>query len=193
MSYIIHHVVELTGVAPRTIRGYIKRGLVPPPAGVGLAAEYDDEHVLRISAVAGLRAQGESLEAIAEQLPGWSPAKLRSFVARWRATQSRAQQAAAAEASGAVAPAPQPVTQAPPADAAGAGEPVPRAALPREASPGPRPGAVEPGAAGAASLPDGPRWVLVSLLPGLALMVRDDAAPLVKRAATEIYERYSAT
>ena len=184
--------VELTGVAPRTIRGYIRRGLVPPPDGVGLAAEYGDEHVLRITAVAGLRAQGESLEAIAEQLPGWSPAKLRSFVARWRATQSKAREAAAAEASSAVAPAPQPATQGPPAEALGAGEPVPRAALPREASPGPRPGAVEPEAAGGASLPDGPRWVLVSLLPGLALMVRDDAAPLVRRAAAEICEQYSA-
>jgi hypothetical protein len=41
-----------------------------------------------------------------------------------------------------------------------------------------------------APLPAGPRWALLPLLPGMVLMVREDAASVVKRAASEIIDRY---
>jgi hypothetical protein len=39
-------------------------------------------------------------------------------------------------------------------------------------------------------MPEGSRFVLAALLPGLALMVSDDASPLVLRVAREICESY---
>jgi hypothetical protein len=89
-------------------------------------------------------------------------------------------------------PAPEPPPPPPPVDPPVLdGEPVePRAKLPRGSSTqtdldaSPR--------SARADLPDGPRWILAPLLPGMVLMVRDDAAPLVRRAAAEIVERYGA-
>ncbi len=41
-------------------------------------------------------------------------------------------------------------------------------------------------------LPGGAHFVVAPVLPGLALMLRHDAAPLVKRIAGEILARYGA-
>jgi hypothetical protein len=93
-----------------------------------------------------------------------------------------------------VAPAPPPAPPPPVAPTpldppALEGEPIgPRPRLPRSAAAHVRDlGAPFPPDA---DLPDGPRWVLVSLLPGMALMVRDDAAPVVRRAGAEIIDRF---
>lgn len=42
-------------------------------------------------------------------------------------------------------------------------------------------------------LPAGAHFVVAPVLPGLVLMLRHDAAPLVKRIASEILARYAAT
>jgi hypothetical protein len=44
--------------------------------------------------------------------------------------------------------------------------------------------------ADAGSLPETPRWGIFPLLPGMALMVREDAAPIVRSAAAEILGRF---
>ncbi len=43
-----------------------------------------------------------------------------------------------------------------------------------------------------ASLPPAPHWGLFPLLPGMVLMVREDAAPFVKSAAAQILARFAA-
>jgi hypothetical protein len=44
-----------------------------------------------------------------------------------------------------------------------------------------------------ADLPAGARWIIAPLLPGLALMVREDTSSVVRRIAREIAEQYGAT
>jgi DNA-binding transcriptional MerR regulator len=39
-------------------------------------------------------------------------------------------------------------------------------------------------------LPDAPRWRLLPLLPGVVLMVRDDAAPFARKAVAEMLAHY---
>ena len=50
-----------------------------------------------------------------------------------------------------------------------------------------------PGGAPADGLPGGASFVMAPVLPGLALLLRHDAAPLVKRIAAEILAKYAAT
>jgi DNA-binding transcriptional MerR regulator len=69
----------------------------------------------------------------------------------------------------------------------------PLAAEPAEvpAAPAPLPTALEkPELVEAASLPGARRYVVCSLLPGMLLMVDDDAPQLVRRVAAEIVEKY---
>ena len=47
MTYTIQDLVERSGLAPRTIRTYCERRLIPRPRGLGPAAKYDEEHMLR--------------------------------------------------------------------------------------------------------------------------------------------------
>lgn len=76
----IHEVQSATGVEPRTLRHWIKQGLIPKPLGRGPAARYTDEHVLRIRAVCHLRTQIRSLRAIRARLASLTPEQLASLV-----------------------------------------------------------------------------------------------------------------
>ncbi len=58
------------GLPARTIRFYITRGLVPPPAGAGRGAAYRAEHLARLRAIRKLQAKGVMLADIARQLGG---------------------------------------------------------------------------------------------------------------------------
>lgn len=168
MAYLISNLVEETGVAPRTIREYIQRGMMKPPHGRGLGATYDEEHLARLTVIARMRAKGDGLDTIAARIARWSVAKLEKYIA--------ADDAAKAAAD----------TPPPPEAQANAHAPPP-ASLPPPA----RPHDVENAALiGGGALPDGPRFVLATLLPGLALMVDEEASPLVRRIAGEICERY---
>jgi hypothetical protein len=178
MLYTMADLVERSGVSARTIREYIRLNYLEPPAGHGPGAAYTEEQLLQAVCVARLRANRVDWVQIAGQVPGWSLQKLRAYVKK----------------TDPVAPAP-PAAPPPPAPAtpldppALEGEPVgPRPRLPRSAT---APvGDLETSFPPDDDLPDGPRWVLVSLLPGMALMVRDDAAPVVRRVAAEIIERF---
>jgi DNA-binding transcriptional MerR regulator len=178
MEYRISDVVEETGVAPRTIREWIMRGMVKKPSGNGPAAVYDEQHVARIRVIARLRLQGAMLDDIKKAIARWSHAKCESWLAELAAAEAAAaaaeageeQESAAGEAPQ-IGPSPEQVTASlPPAN----GEPRP----------------IERAASIDTSLPEGPRFVMASLLPGLALMVSTDAAPLVRRIAAEICDRY---
>lgn len=55
---------ESTGVPRRTIYFYVQQGILPPPAGAGLAARYGTSHLDRLRALPRLRARGWRLDRI---------------------------------------------------------------------------------------------------------------------------------
>jgi DNA-binding transcriptional MerR regulator len=183
MIYTIHELVELTGIAPRTIRDYIERGLAPRPEGVGPAAVYGEEHLVRLQLIVHLRARGAWKEQLAKDLPRWSLARCRRVLAAAEAERVSAEPSAPAPTPGASEPA------APDATPVLEGEPVStRPRLPPRAA-----RHLERRTANEGSdLPEVPRWRVLPLLPQLALVLRDDASPVVRRIAAEIYQAYGA-
>lgn len=81
MTWFKQHLIEQSGLPDRTIRNYIKRGLIPGPEGHGLAAEYSDEALVRAVAIGRMRAQGMPVGAIAQQIAGWKLARFKRFIA----------------------------------------------------------------------------------------------------------------
>jgi DNA-binding transcriptional MerR regulator len=214
MPYMISHVVELTGVKARTIREYIQLGMVPRPEGNGPAALYDEAHVLRIRTIAAMRARGALRDEIAATIRGWSNAKLKRWLAQnepeaeqadggplpdGRGTDNGAALGTTASTSAIASPAASApalasastsasasasTSASTSADAVVDAEPVPHLPPPRAAA------SNAPLTTGA--LPDVPRWRVLPLLPRLALVLGDDATPLARRIAEEIYEKYAA-
>jgi DNA-binding transcriptional MerR regulator len=179
MEYLIADLVERSGLAPRTIRSYIALRIIPAPVVNGPAAVYGDEHLLRLVAATRMRAEGASLNAVAAKLGTMSLPQVRAYVRR---TEPRPADPSPA------APQPAPAAEPPVLD----GEPVStRRKLPRD---GAAAGAdlVSPWTSEGASLPPTAHWGIFPLLPGMALMVREDAAPIVKSAAAEILGRFGA-
>ena len=154
--------VEQSGVAARTIRHWISLGLLPRPQGTGLAAVYSRDHLLRVWVVASLRRDGVRLEDI----KGILATMTRQQMGKYRPEPPAAEPpASAAPTLGFESP-------APPRLGAGVNDDT-RLATNGTAMPG-------------------RRYAVVPLLPGLILMVDEDAATIVRRAALEIIERYGA-
>lgn len=61
---------EASGLAARTIRFYIARGLLSGPIKVGRAAAYTNEHLKRLEKIKKLQAQGLMLSEISRSLAG---------------------------------------------------------------------------------------------------------------------------
>ncbi len=61
------------GVAPRTVRFYIARGLLPGPVRGGRRAAYTAEHLERLEAIRRLQQRGLTLSEIARKLSGERP------------------------------------------------------------------------------------------------------------------------
>ena len=169
----MRELAERSGVAERTIRGYITQGWVPRPGGRGKTATYGRRHLLSIFALAQYRRENVLLESIGPQLAEMTDKELEEFMPKPASAAPPPEPPPALKVESAPAP--------PPIELESEPEPAPRVAptSPREL-------------AQSGDLPDGPKWVLVSLLPGMALMVREDAAPIVRRAAAEIVSRYGA-
>jgi len=204
MPYTKQDLIEKSGLADRTIRTYIARGLLPRPVGHGLAAEYDDVHMVRAVAIGRMRAEGLHIADIIERIAGWKTSQFKRFVAQ---TEPPAPEAPpAAEPS--PAPAEEVVRREALEDPRGRHEPAKREPLVRE-TPNDDGGQREPrrGVAGRASLrstsrdeeiadsdlPEAPCWRIYSLLTGIGLMVDVDAPPIVQRIAAEILTRYGRT
>jgi DNA-binding transcriptional MerR regulator len=62
--YGIGELAHLGGVTRRTVRYYVREGLLPPALGVGRGRHYGREHVERLLAVKALQEEGRSLEEI---------------------------------------------------------------------------------------------------------------------------------
>jgi DNA-binding transcriptional MerR regulator len=61
---------EASGLAARTIRFYIARGLLEGPVKAGRAAAYTEEHLARLERIKKLQAQGRMLSEIGRSLSG---------------------------------------------------------------------------------------------------------------------------
>jgi Ca-activated chloride channel family protein len=75
-TYRLEELAESTGVAVRTIRFYIQRGLLAPPEFRGPNTVYGDEHRTRLEAIRALQEHALPLDAIARTLDAASPAEL---------------------------------------------------------------------------------------------------------------------
>jgi DNA-binding transcriptional MerR regulator len=176
MIYTMAELEALTGLTARTIRDYIRHGYLAPPASRGPNATYDEEQMLRVVTIARMRAQGKRWDEVADRLKSSSLAKLRAFVRQTEPKQ------------------PSPPTPPPSEGSAGfpalEGEPVVPGLPPRhpEAGTTTELDVLGKGPDGASS--DGTRLVMAPVLPGLVLLVNEDAAPLVKRVAAEILAKY---
>ncbi len=67
-GYTIEELASITGISVRTIRFYRQSGLIGAPERRGRNAFYSDEQLAQLRTVAGLRAQGLGLDAIARVL-----------------------------------------------------------------------------------------------------------------------------
>jgi len=180
MPYFKQQLMERSGLPDRTIRNYIARGLIPKPRGHGLAAEYDDEHMVRAVGIGRMRERGMNIEEITVHTEGWTTAKWKRWV---RDTEPQPPPAPAA-------PGPPPAAAPLPDGDAVEGEPV----LPgskahaRLGNGGERHDPIERDEG--EILPDGPAWRMYPLITGILLMVDADAPPVVHRIAAEMIARY---
>lgn len=69
----------LLGVRPRTLRSWIRAGLVPRPPFRGRATEYSDAAVLRAQAVAALRRENLPIALVRRQVSRATPDELRAI------------------------------------------------------------------------------------------------------------------
>lgn len=173
MIYTMPELEALTGLTARTIRDYIRHGFLDPPRGRGPGATYNEEQMLRVVTIARMRAQKQGWDVIANRLNSWSIAKLRKFVEETE---------------------PKSPPTAPAASAPGApeqkGEPASREVPPRHPEADTTTELDVLGGSEDGPLGSGTRVVVSSLLPGLLLMMNENAAPLVKRVAREIVSKY---
>ncbi|MEL6177499.1 MAG: MerR family transcriptional regulator [Myxococcota bacterium] len=73
MRYGIQELAQLGGVSRRTVRYYVRLGLLPAPTGTGRGKHYTQEHLDALIRVRDLQESGVSLNAIAEQFEAAGP------------------------------------------------------------------------------------------------------------------------
>jgi len=77
--YNVDELADLGGVSRRTVRFYLREGLLPKPLGVGRGPHYADEHLRQLLRVREMQAQGLTLAAIHEALAkGRGPAAVQA-------------------------------------------------------------------------------------------------------------------
>lgn len=80
-TYKLDELARAADVAPRTIRYYVQRGLLPAPAFHGKDTAYGPEHLLRLRAVKRLQQAHLPLDAIQARLAGATPRELEAIAA----------------------------------------------------------------------------------------------------------------
>jgi DNA-binding transcriptional MerR regulator len=75
-TYKLEDLAREAGVAARTVRYYVQRGLLPAPAFRGRDTTYDDGHLVRLRAIKRLQEAHLPLDEIQARLEGASPAEL---------------------------------------------------------------------------------------------------------------------
>lgn len=67
-TYKLDDLARAAGTSPRTVRYYVQRGLLPPPAFRGKDTAYGREHLVRLRAIRRLQDAFFPLDAIAVEL-----------------------------------------------------------------------------------------------------------------------------
>ena len=67
------------GLAPRTVRYYVQRGLLPAPVFRGADTTYNEDHLLRLKAIRRLQERFLPLDAIQVELQRLSPDGIRAL------------------------------------------------------------------------------------------------------------------
>jgi DNA-binding transcriptional MerR regulator len=75
----LEELARLAGVSPRTVRYYVQRGLLPPPAFRGRDTAYSQEHLIRLRAIRRLQERFLPLDAIKGELNQRSLAELQAL------------------------------------------------------------------------------------------------------------------
>ncbi len=152
----------LAGIGLRAMRYYFERNLLPRPSFRGTATRYGRPHLLRVVAIQKLKRDGNlTLDAIRRRLGAMSADELERYAT------SGLVAGPLATALGVVVHETAAMAVSPEA------EPPPVAPTEESAT---RPVALE-------------SWNRVTLLPGLELLVKADASPLVRRLVEQIHQQ----
>jgi DNA-binding transcriptional MerR regulator len=76
----ISELEERSGVSRRTIHFYVKEGVLPPPAGRGGGARYNEEHLVQLSVIRDLQRSHLKLSGIKEALEDMSFAVMKKYL-----------------------------------------------------------------------------------------------------------------
>ncbi len=79
-TYDIQELVDLSGVSRRNIYFYVQQGVLSAPQGAGLAARYQEEHLLRLRLIPLLRREGLRLDQIRQKFAGMDLAGFRRML-----------------------------------------------------------------------------------------------------------------
>ena len=76
-------IADASGIAARTIRFYIARGILNGPVKAGRGASYSAEHLSRLDRIKRLQAEGRTLSEIAGALSGHAPEPAAAAPTAW--------------------------------------------------------------------------------------------------------------
>ena len=79
-TYSLTELCQLAGVTRRTVRYYIKQGLLPPAARRGRGARYLQDHLARLQLILRLKGRDIPLARIRERLTGLSEADVQRLL-----------------------------------------------------------------------------------------------------------------
>ncbi|WP_437972417.1 helix-turn-helix domain-containing protein [Sorangium sp. So ce260] len=105
MTYKLDELAGEAGVAPRTVRYYVQRGLLPAPEFRGKDTSYGREHLARLRAIKVLQQAHLPLEEIQARLAGAGLDEIERIAAGAPPAAPAARCAGPEEAAGAQAPA----------------------------------------------------------------------------------------
>ena len=160
----IEEVARRAGTSVRTTRFYIAEGLLPGPVGTGRAADYTEEHLVRLQAILQMRRQNMPLSQIRRAVVGVPAEQLRS------------------EAGSALAY----------IDQLLGGPPAPSGPLPAPPPAGPSFDRL-PSAPDALGPPVGERWRRIPIHPDIELSVREPIPPGLASRLDRVVERLKRT
>jgi DNA-binding transcriptional MerR regulator len=76
----IHELEAATGVPMRTLRHWVKKGVLPGPRGRGRVARYTESHLIRAQAIKHLRASKVSIREIRQRICALSDEEVKALV-----------------------------------------------------------------------------------------------------------------
>lgn len=79
-TYSIGALQAASEVPARTLRSWVRSGILSKPLGRGRAARYDESHLLRARVARQLRSERLSLRAVRARMSGRSEAELRALL-----------------------------------------------------------------------------------------------------------------